>query len=174
MNQHESTRFFKALGEMGLMFSDELTKPRQRLYWEVFRDTCTIDEWEYATHEAMLRETFHKVPLPAALLDYVKECRRKEREQRLQDQCAEGVKTRETLLQIREELVPSEEVRHLIASVFPEDAMQPRTPHRHPKIRLSDEDLRYEPTVDPEIAKQKAREQLRQLAEEEQSREEGA
>jgi hypothetical protein len=39
------------------------------------RDRISIEEWEYACGKAMERETFHKVPLPAMLFDYVQECR---------------------------------------------------------------------------------------------------
>lgn len=75
MNPEDSPRFYQALSAMGLMFSDTLAKPRQKLYWEVFAPKVSIEEWEYACHEAISRETFHKVPLPAAMMTYVYEWR---------------------------------------------------------------------------------------------------
>lgn len=75
MHQDDELRFSKALAEMALMFADEVSKPRARLYWELFRDSVTIAEWEYACMQAITRETFHKVPLPAHLMTYVEEYR---------------------------------------------------------------------------------------------------
>jgi hypothetical protein len=75
VEQEHSDRFFQALSAMGVMFSDELSKQRLLLYWETFREEVTIEEWEYTCVQAMRRETFHKVPLPAALMDYVREYR---------------------------------------------------------------------------------------------------
>lgn len=80
MNPEDSPRFYQALSAMGLMFSDTLAKPRQKLYWDLMRDRCTIEEWEYSCHEAMRRETFHKIPLPAALMDYIYEFRTAQRQ----------------------------------------------------------------------------------------------
>jgi hypothetical protein len=78
MDETDSPRFLQGLLSMGTMFSDDVTKPRQKLYWLAFRDTVVIEEWEYACMQAMQRETFHKVPLPAALMHYVREYRHKE------------------------------------------------------------------------------------------------
>jgi hypothetical protein len=113
-------RFFQALAAMGLNFSDELTKPRQTLYWQVFAPKLTIDEWEYACFQAIERENFHKVPLPAVLLDYVREYRRAQRDARGQQPGVEGMCTRQQLLAVRESLVDPAEVNALIASVWPD------------------------------------------------------
>jgi ribosomal 50S subunit-associated protein YjgA (DUF615 family) len=161
----DQPRFFHALAAMGLLFSDELTKPRQQLYWEILQDHVTIDEWEYACAEAMGRETFHKIPVPGQLLEYVKEYRRAQREIRLQAQCAEGVRTRKRLLEIRESLVDPAEVDALIASVWPEEHTVPKPLFPRRRVRRSEEELHYEPHGDAEAAKRKAREQLRQIME---------
>jgi hypothetical protein len=172
MEQAQSPRFFKALAEMGLMFGDELTKPRQLLYWELFRDKITIEEWEFATSQAMTKETFHKVPLPAALMEYVREHRRQQRAKILEEQCHEHTASRQRLLEIREKQVDTGEIERLIASVFPEYPREEAErllarefPRR--RVRLSEEELQYEPQTDPEIAKRKAREYLEHLRNEE-------
>jgi hypothetical protein len=76
MGPDDSTRFFLALVKMGLMFSDQLSKRRQLLYWDALYDEMTIDEWEAVTRQAMKAQNFHKIPLPAVLIDYAKEARR--------------------------------------------------------------------------------------------------
>lgn len=81
MTPDDSRCFFQGLGLMGIHFSDELTETRQRIYWEVLRDEIIIDEWEYAYRQAMFRETFHKVPLPAQLMDYVREYRQHQKDE---------------------------------------------------------------------------------------------
>jgi hypothetical protein len=160
-------RFFQALNIMGALFSDELTELRQRSYWQLFSECVTTEEWEYACQEAMKRETFHKVPLPAQLMDYVREHRRALRDAALQAQLAEDVRTRKRLLALGEPLVDPAEIEALITSVWPEEKETPKYPrlptHRH----LTEEELHYEPQTDPEEAKRKARAQLRQLLGEE-------
>jgi hypothetical protein len=65
---------------MGIMFSDELTKPRQALYWDLLRGhkALSIEAWEFACTQALLYEKFHKVPLPATLMEYVREYNQQE------------------------------------------------------------------------------------------------
>jgi hypothetical protein len=106
-------------------------------------------------------------------MDYVREYRRKERELRLQAQCEQGVATREKLLALRGELATPEEIQQLIADAMKHMTANERERPPQRRFHLSDDELHYEPTVDPEIAKQKAREQLRHLAEEEKSQEDG-
>jgi hypothetical protein len=79
MQPDDSPRFFEALTTMSEFFADELSKVRQRTYWQHF-EACTIEEWEYACDQAMQRETFHKVPLTASLMPYVKEYREAQRD----------------------------------------------------------------------------------------------
>ena len=70
MTNADRPRFFQALAAMGVMFSDELTKPRQQLYWDIFRTKMEIDQWEHICQQAMEYETFHKLPLPRTLWNY--------------------------------------------------------------------------------------------------------
>lgn len=75
MNQQDIPRFFQALNAMGELFCDEVSEVRQRAYWGLLVNRMTIEEWEYAAEQAMLRESFHKIPLPSQLLKYVQEQR---------------------------------------------------------------------------------------------------
>ena len=113
----DTKRFLHALYSMALVFSDEMTLDRQRLYWETCRDEVSIDEWEYACKRAIKQETFHKVPRPAVLLRYVTEWRAEKR--RRTEAERDQPMTREQLVQLREELVSPEEVHALIASIWP-------------------------------------------------------
>lgn len=158
--------FLKGLALMSEYFSDSLTQGRQEMYWQTLQPKVTLDEWEYACLQAIERETFHKVPLVAVLMNYVREYRRAQRELQLQEQCAQGVQSRSRLLALRESLVDRAEVEALIASVWPEGlaVVDPGTPKPlAPKRRwrLTEEQLHYEPTTDADEAKTRAREQLR-------------
>jgi hypothetical protein len=75
----EETRFRQALASMEHFFRDPLPPQHQTQYWLLLRDVVTIDEWEYAAQEAQRRETFYRVPLPAHLMDYVREYRQAQR-----------------------------------------------------------------------------------------------
>jgi len=169
---------------MGVMFADDLTTPRQRLYWEVLKDMITIDEWEYACTAALRHETFHKVPLPAVLLTYVAVCREEEARR------AADVRRREF-----DEAMLIERAERLMLEASPEwqaeqekqrakeeeehenyrewVAQQPRNilialgkinpPQPERWRRLSDDDLTYEPSEPPEVAKARLRSQFRQI-----------
>ena len=113
MEKHDLPGFINALNELSALFCDELTEVRQRLYWEVFRDRVTCEEWQAACRLAMTGETFYKVPLPAVLMDYVRDVRKQQRGQQAR-QIARPVRA------IREDLVAQAEVQALIASVWPE------------------------------------------------------
>ena len=113
--------FLTALNEMAEFFCDALTEQRQRSYWQIMRDRITIAEWQYACVEAMARETFHKVPLPAQLMEYVREYRCGTRELRQRAEMPDGSHTTEQLLALRESLDLSAEVRKLIESVWPDE-----------------------------------------------------
>jgi hypothetical protein len=67
--------FLTELTKMGELFCDTLSKERQVQYWLLLAHRMTLDEWRYACWQAMSRETFHKVPVPAALWEYVLEYR---------------------------------------------------------------------------------------------------
>jgi len=96
MTQDDAPRFFEVLNELAVFFSDQLEKERQRLYWALFRNEVSLPEWEYAAAQAMWRETFHKVPLPAVLMHFVQELRqRQEREARLVERAQEQTRQAE-------------------------------------------------------------------------------
>lgn len=164
--------FTKGLKMMSEYFSDTLSEGRIALYWQLLGPDISLEEWEYACRQAMLKETFHKVPLASHLMEYVREYRRAQREALLQEQCAEGVRTRKRLLELRDSLVDPAEVDALIASVWPDERPAiPKPIFPRPRLRSSLDDLHYEPTVDAETAQRKAREQLRQLMEQDHTRE---
>ena len=113
--------FLTALNDMAELFCDALTEQRQRSYWQIMRDRVTLPEWQYACTQAMARETFHRVPLPAHLMEYVREYRQGTRELRQRAERPDGSHTTEELLALRESSDLSAEVRRLIESVWPEE-----------------------------------------------------
>lgn len=165
---------------------------RQRAYWQLFADRITIDEWTYACEQAMIRETFHKVPLPAQLLDYVREYRQQQAQivynlkeaERLaleaspewQAEQVEQARQRqeEERLRQEEEHQRQEEYQQWVASLSREDKilhhiLNPPCDGSTPFRRLTEEELLYTPQINPEQAKRKAREQLRHIMAEEKS-----
>ena len=121
MTLRHADQFFHSLAEMSEFFCDELSEIRQRCYWHIMRERTTLEEWQYACMQAMARETFHKVPLPAQLMEYVREYRQGTRELRHRAEMPDGSHTTEELLALRESLDLSAEVRKLIESVWPEE-----------------------------------------------------
>ena len=99
--------FLAALNEMGAIFCDELPELRQRLYWQFFRDGVSLEEWQAACYRAMTGETFYKVPLPAVLMEYVRDVRKARR--------LDGPRLRE----VEEDSAAQAQVRALIDSVWP-------------------------------------------------------
>lgn len=83
MEPADSPRFFQALAALGTMFSDEITGPRQKLYWQLLSPLMTIEEWERACHYALMHETFHKVPLPATLIECLAKAKEHDRKERV-------------------------------------------------------------------------------------------
>ena len=79
MKTQDVERFYSALEALATMFSDEMTKERRELYWMALREDISIQEWEYACTQAIKRETFHNVPLPARLMEYAREYRTEQR-----------------------------------------------------------------------------------------------
>jgi len=171
METNDVERFFQALTNMAVMFSDEMSKERLRQYWQLFEDKVSIEEWEYAAEQAMLRETFHKVPLPAQLMDYVREYRQKQKEWLAQAQRAQGSPTEQRLLQLRESLVDPAEVRALIEKALPDypgfDGVQ--RPAR--RWRFREEELTYTPQTDPEQAKAQLRRDFQRILDTEEDHE---
>lgn len=113
MHDQDLPRFLATLNEMAALFCDPMADIRQRLYWQFFQDIATIEEWQYACHQAMTGETFYKVPLPAVLMDYIRQYRSHER-------CKQARATVPFAHHLRDDLVAKAEVQALIASIWPE------------------------------------------------------
>lgn len=119
-SDHCSHSFLKGLKMMSEYFCDTLSEGRIAMYWQLLGPQIALDEWEYACRQAMLRETFHKVPLVSVLLEYVQEYRTAQREARKQDQ-ARG----QARLALREDTYGQAQVQALIASVWPAYEQEP-------------------------------------------------
>ena len=185
MDEQDRERFETAFGAMvGLLCESEVRDEKQRLYWETLRDVCQVEEWEYATLQARRRETFHGMPLPAQLLDYVREYRslqaqaRRNAERHARD-TAQVLAAAETVIRDVTDPVEMELLQHQVEALQEQRAyeewlwQQPRRvlwalakQHRpesgqwHP-FRV--EDLTYEQTTTPDIERARLRTQLLQL-----------
>ena len=165
-----------------MMFADELTEPRQRLYWQLFRDRVTIDEWEEACTQAMQRETFHKVPLPAALYGYIEASHREQTRQRVLEEAqqAEDLKRVATSDRLALEASPAWRANQEARRIENQRARQEwadfcgKQPYEwhvemglvnppRPPLQHLPEFYEYTPQGDPDAAKRKARAQLAQL-----------
>lgn len=186
MHETDNRRFFSALNLMAEMFSDEMSELKQRGYWQIMQDRLTIEEWEYACTQAITRETFHKVPLPAVLLDYAREQRKivtaaKEKQQLIEAQAARLALEATPAWQAREAERQAREKERRVAEAERQSQSQtwletqPRSelirlglinpPNPSRWLPLEDESLDYEPREDPEHAKDRLRAQFRQLIE---------
>lgn len=195
MTRQDSPRFFNALNALVELFSDQLSKAKQSIYWDIISPRLTIEEWEYACMQAMTRETFHKVPMPAALISYAMEHREavaKEQEaERRQQLDAERRKAHVARLALEAspewqaeqaaKRAEEEEGRaryHAWVASLPRSTkialglINPPNPARW--LPLSDDELAYEPTEDPEVAKRRLRDQFRQIMDAENNPEETA
>ena len=196
MTKDDRARFFHALASLGVMFSDELTQPRQKLYWELLCHEITIDEWEYACQQAMVRETFHKVPLPAQLMDYIREYRQEQARKRhsiaetqrlaleaspewkAEQARKKAVQREQERQRAEQEHQRQEEYHQWIASLSYSDKIlfriiNPPRDGSQPFRRLTEEELLYTPQTDPAEAKRKARKQLQQIMAESHQEEDG-
>lgn len=117
MDTKDRSHFFDALGLVATVMCDEMSEARTEAYFALFRDRCLLDEWQYACHQVLMEETFHKVPLPAIFMEHIRarkaekakeECDKIKRlEAEKQAECL----TDGNLLDMRKQ------VAHLIASV---------------------------------------------------------
>ena len=158
--------FLQELDTLGEIFSDPLSEGRQALYWQDLAPQITIEEWRAACALARTRETFPKVPLPARLLEYVQEVRTAQRDHRQREARADGSHTDAHLLQLREPLMGHEEVRRLIAQIWPDHAMPTRERVPRAERHLSPEELHYTPQVDGDARKALLRAQAQQVQDE--------
>ena len=179
MTLDDQPNFFQSLNNMIEIFQDDMTELRQKLYWQLFADRHTIDEWEYACQQAMIRETFHKVPLPAQLMDYIREYRQEQaREHRSRAEAQrlaleaspewKAEQAKKKAVQEAQERQRQEEYQQWIASLSSDDKIlyriiNPPRDGSQPWRRLTEEELLYTPQTDPAEAKRKAREQLQQI-----------
>lgn len=112
MTPEQYPMFLTALETLAELCRDPLSELRLKTYWELMRDRVTLEEWRYACVQAMEREIQPRVPMPAILLEYALECRKLHREHQSDPP---------PLRRLREDLVSQEEVRRLLASVWPEE-----------------------------------------------------
>jgi hypothetical protein len=101
---------------MAEVLANPISELKQRAYWSLLSPKISIEEWEGACKRAMLEETYSKIPLPAVLLGYAME--------RRQAAPPRGAShTNAELLAIREANFSAEEIRTLIASIWPEEGL---------------------------------------------------
>mgnify|MGYP001558054444 CR=1 FL=1 len=122
--------FLKELAKMSEFFCDMLSEGRQQLYWERMYTQVTMDEWVYACGQAIDRETFHKVPLPAALLVYVEEYRQEQRD--LEFKRERAAAEQRQLAAPAVDLIPRAELVTLIRHLC--EDLEMRGPHGRPEL----------------------------------------
>jgi hypothetical protein len=167
---------------MSVFFKDPMMEERQLLYWKAMRDRCSINEWVYACDQAMERETFHTVPLPAVMMPYCLEYRAERRRQWL-----EHVAERHRLLSQGEEpsrdpafpgtekerkaviAQQAEQQRAILEAKWATLEAQGQQAGPKPYRKLGPEDLRYIPTEDPAKARARAMTLLAELRRDEES-----
>lgn len=163
MVNEDAPRFLRLLADLGILFADEVTKDRQELYWRTLHGRITIDEWEYACNEAMIRQDFHKVPMPKVLLEYAMEYRR-----RVEALHAETAAQKRLALNPPRQGAgdPEENLRNvaaLIASVWLGEAARAQEPAMRSTLHQA---YRAPSQRDPEARKVELRAQLEQLEKE--------
>ena len=184
MDEQERERFETAFQALAILFEGQSHAVKQRLYWETMRDACRIEEWEYAAAQACKRETFHQLPLPAHLLDYVREhrslqahvLRQTEQEAR---ETAQVLAEAEAVMQDVTDPVEMELLQQQVEAQQEQRAYEdwlwcqprrvlwalarehrPESGHWHP---FRPEDLTYEQTTIPDVERARLRTQLLQL-----------
>src|SRR5438132_1579896 len=75
MELDQQVAFLEALNTMAVYFRDELNDTCQHIYWELFRDQCTLEEWQWSCLQAMMQEDFYKTPLFRHMREYIKQYR---------------------------------------------------------------------------------------------------
>lgn len=117
MEPTDATTFGMHLDQLGSVFNVELPLQKKHGYWIALVD-LPLEAVQYACVEALKTETF--MPVPAVLRSHAREWTRLARHQRPQ--------TDHDMLAIREALMGEEEVRKLIASVWPDDRLKDPIP----------------------------------------------
>jgi hypothetical protein len=109
--------FGLSLDQLAMVFNVELSLPKKHGYWIALCD-MPLEAVQYACLEVLKAEMF--MPVPAILRNHAREWVRMARHQR-------PMPTQDAL-QIREALMGEEEVRKLIASVWPEEQLKEPLP----------------------------------------------
>jgi hypothetical protein len=122
MHDHDMPEFLALLNDLGAMCTEEVSERRQRLYWEFFRDGYSIDEWVYACNQAMWRESFPKIPMPAILREYMVEYRKASLEERKQRELRQPRPSPE------DDAFALEQLRAIQASLFKDDRLKDPPP----------------------------------------------
>ena len=158
--------FLSELARMADFFSDALSAERLDLYWELVAPRVSLAEWSYACKQAMLRESFHKVPLPDVLLSYVKEQRIQQADDERSRARWQEIEARAQPVLTRPTITEAERKAQTTALLERLETMGSRKEH----LRLHEKDPAYwQPLEASEIADRKARliRQAQQIMEEE-------
>lgn len=161
MPPEASDAFLQGLFLMGECFTDPLSEIRQRLYWSLFEQRCTLEEWQSACLMAMQDETFHKVPTPAVMWDYVKKYRKAQ--YRIQQALDMDRQAREQAKALENPPLSPDEMQQQLGTLFSQLSEGGVWPAPKRETRVPE----YQrPLTDAEQAerKEKLREQLRTLA----------
>jgi hypothetical protein len=106
----DAPEFLKMLLQSAEVLNAELSATKQGGYWHALRD-LSLEAFQAASLEVMRNEAFF--PAPVVFRQYA-------RTWMTQQKALGAGKTEQQLLALREELLPQEEVKALIASVFKE------------------------------------------------------
>src|SRR5260370_10048674 len=68
MKLTDKALFMAMLHTVWTVCRDPLDEERQRTYWWVLQDRCTLEEFEVACREVLATHTFHCMPLPGAFV----------------------------------------------------------------------------------------------------------
>ncbi len=89
MDASDKALFSTILETVWEMCCDPLSDLRQRGYWWVLKDACTLEEFETACRAVLAETVYHKTPLPGVLLERVKAQRAlARRQEKIRDKAA--------------------------------------------------------------------------------------
>jgi hypothetical protein len=75
MEAADKPLFMAMLHTVWTVCQDPMAEERQRAYWWVLQDRCTLEEFEVACREVLASETYHRMPMPGAFLAAVRALR---------------------------------------------------------------------------------------------------
>jgi hypothetical protein len=149
MTTDDKVMFSTMLTSLGLVFNTSITEMLLQVYWMALTD-LPITALRHACAQVVKWD--REFPVPVVLRDYARDWMEKQK--------YEAPASTEQLLQLREELVSPEEVKALIASIWPNGETPAPPPIPRPRARRPPDALHYEPTGDAEITKAQLRAQL--------------